>query len=66
MDIQVTGWSGFNYDTGLPRERLKEMLLHLAENDIRAMRFITSLVARAQGARAHGAPDASGLREALL
>ena len=31
-----TGWSGFNYDTGLPRERLKEMLLHLAENDIRA------------------------------
>jgi predicted amidohydrolase YtcJ len=32
-----TGWSGFNYDTGLPRERLKELLLRLAENDIRAI-----------------------------
>jgi predicted amidohydrolase YtcJ len=32
-----TGWSGFNYDTGLPRERLKEVLLHLAANDIRAI-----------------------------
>lgn len=32
-----TGWSGFNYDTGLPRERLKEVLLQLAANDIRAI-----------------------------
>ncbi len=32
-----TGWAGFNYDTGLPRERLKELLLHLASNDIRAI-----------------------------
>ncbi len=32
-----TGWSGFNYDTGLPRARLKEVLLHLAANDIRAI-----------------------------
>jgi predicted amidohydrolase YtcJ len=32
-----TGWSGFNYDTGLPRERLKEVLLHCAANDIRAI-----------------------------
>jgi transposase len=29
------------------------------------LRFITSLVARGPGTRAHGAPDASGLREAL-
>jgi predicted amidohydrolase YtcJ len=32
-----TGWAGFNYDTGLPRERIKELLLHLAANDIRAI-----------------------------
>jgi predicted amidohydrolase YtcJ len=32
-----TGWAGFNYDTGLPREQLKELLLHLASNDIRAI-----------------------------
>ena len=32
-----TGWAGFNYDTGLSRERLKELLLHLAANDIRAI-----------------------------
>jgi predicted amidohydrolase YtcJ len=32
-----TGWAGFNYDTGLPRERLKEVLLHCAANDIRAV-----------------------------
>jgi len=32
-----TGWAGFNYDTGLPRERLKEVLLHCAANDIRAI-----------------------------
>jgi predicted amidohydrolase YtcJ len=32
-----TGWAGFNYDTGLPRERLKEVLKHCAEYDIRAV-----------------------------
>jgi predicted amidohydrolase YtcJ len=32
-----TGWSGFNYDTGLPRERVKEVMLHCAANDIRAI-----------------------------
>ena len=32
-----TGWAGFNYDTGLPRERVKEVLLHCAANDIRAV-----------------------------
>ena len=32
-----TGWAGFNYDTGLPRARAKEVLLHCAANDIRAI-----------------------------
>ena len=32
-----TGWAGFNYDFGMPRERLKEVLLHCAANDIRAV-----------------------------
>lgn len=31
-----TGWAGFNSNHGLPRERLLELLLHCAENDIRA------------------------------
>ena len=33
----ATGWAGFNYDTGMSRERLKELLIHCAENDIRAV-----------------------------
>ncbi|MCC7485019.1 MAG: amidohydrolase [Burkholderiales bacterium] len=32
-----TGWAGFNYDTGMPRERLKELLLACAAHDIRAI-----------------------------
>ncbi len=32
-----TGWAGFNYDTGQPRERVKEVMLHCAQNDIRAV-----------------------------
>lgn len=32
-----TGWAGFNYDTGMPPERLKEVLIHCARNDIRAV-----------------------------
>jgi predicted amidohydrolase YtcJ len=32
-----TGWAGFNYDTGLPRERVKDLLIHCARNDIRAV-----------------------------
>jgi predicted amidohydrolase YtcJ len=32
-----TGWAGFNYDTGLPRERLKDVLVQCARNDIRAV-----------------------------
>ncbi|HEY3458897.1 MAG TPA: amidohydrolase [Bryobacteraceae bacterium] len=32
-----TGWAGFNYDTGMPRERLKELALECARNDIRVV-----------------------------
>jgi predicted amidohydrolase YtcJ len=32
-----TGWAGFNYAHGLPRSRAKELLLHCAANDIRAV-----------------------------
>lgn len=32
-----TGWAGFNYDTGLPRDTVKELLLACAHNDIRAV-----------------------------
>jgi predicted amidohydrolase YtcJ len=32
-----TGWSGFNYDTGLPPQRLEELLLLCAHHDIRAI-----------------------------
>jgi predicted amidohydrolase YtcJ len=32
-----TGWAGFNYDAGLPREQVKSVLLHCAKNDIRAV-----------------------------
>jgi predicted amidohydrolase YtcJ len=30
-----TGWAGFNYDTGLPPEQLKDLALECARNDIR-------------------------------
>jgi hypothetical protein len=32
-----TGWAGFNYDAGLPRDQVKSLLLHCAKNDIRAV-----------------------------
>jgi predicted amidohydrolase YtcJ len=32
-----TGWAGFNYDSGLPRSRVKELLLNCARYDIRAV-----------------------------
>lgn len=32
-----TGWSGFNYDHGLARDKLKAVLLAAAKNDIRAV-----------------------------
>ncbi len=30
-----TGWAGFNSSHGLPRDKVKELLLHCAKNDIR-------------------------------
>ena len=30
-----TGWAGFHYDAGLPRAKLKEVLIAAARNDIR-------------------------------
>ena len=32
-----TGWAGFNSSHGLPRDKFMELLLHCAENDIRAV-----------------------------
>ena len=32
-----TGWAGFNYAAGLPRDQLKEVLLRCAANDIRVV-----------------------------
>ena len=32
-----TGWAGFNYDTALPRARVKDVLIQCARNDIRAI-----------------------------
>ena len=32
-----TGWAGFNSSHGLPRAQVKELLLHCAANDIRAV-----------------------------
>src|SRR5262245_42872510 len=32
-----TGWAGFNYDAGLPRDQVKDLLLQCAKHDIRAV-----------------------------
>jgi len=32
-----TGWAGFNYATGLPRDQVRQVLRHCAANDIRAV-----------------------------
>jgi predicted amidohydrolase YtcJ len=32
-----TGWAGFNSNHGLPRDQAKELLIHCAKNDIRAV-----------------------------
>lgn len=39
-----TGWAGFNYDAGLPRERLKEVLVEAARNDIRVCGIVPDLL----------------------
>lgn len=33
--LPYTGWAGFHYDTALPRERMKELLVAFARNGIR-------------------------------
>ena len=35
-----TGWAGFNYDHGLPREQAKEVIAALRANDIRAVMLL--------------------------
>src|SRR5262245_50562453 len=32
-----TGWDGFNYDAGLPRDQVKDLLLQCVRHDIRAV-----------------------------
>ena len=32
-----TGWAGFYYDSGLPRDRAKDVLVHCARNNVRAV-----------------------------
>ncbi len=39
-----TGWAGFNYDTGLSREKVKELLLACAYNDIRAVAIWPAMI----------------------
>ncbi len=39
-----TGWAGFHYDAGLPRDRLKEVLLEAARNGIRAVGLTIDLI----------------------
>ncbi len=35
--LPYTGWAGFNYDTALQRERMLELLMACAQNEIRAV-----------------------------
>jgi predicted amidohydrolase YtcJ len=37
MAAPYTGWAGFNYANGLPRDQLKDVLVRCAANDIRAV-----------------------------
>jgi predicted amidohydrolase YtcJ len=37
MAAPYTGWAGFNYANGLPRDQLKDVLVRCATNDIRAV-----------------------------
>jgi predicted amidohydrolase YtcJ len=39
-----TGWAGFHYDAGLPRDRLKEVLLEAARQDIRCVGLTPDLI----------------------
>jgi predicted amidohydrolase YtcJ len=37
MTAPYTGWAGFNYPSGLPRDQLRDVLVRCAKNDIRAV-----------------------------
>jgi len=39
-----TGWAGFNFDSALPRDRLREVLLAAARSDIRVASFTKDLL----------------------
>jgi len=39
-----TGWAGFNYDAGLPRERLRDVMIEAARNDIRCVGLTADLI----------------------
>lgn len=39
-----TGWAGFHYDAGLPRDRLREVLLEAARQDIRCVGLTPDLL----------------------
>ena len=39
-----TGWAGFNYDTGLTRDQVKELLLACAHNDIRVVAIWPNMI----------------------
>lgn len=39
-----TGWAGFNYDTGLSRDKVKELLLACAYNDIRVVAIWPNMI----------------------
>jgi predicted amidohydrolase YtcJ len=39
-----TGWAGFNYDTGLPRDKVKELLRACAYNDIRVVAIWPNMI----------------------
>jgi predicted amidohydrolase YtcJ len=39
-----TGWAGFYYDSGLPRERLKQVLIAAANEDIRCVGLTADLI----------------------
>jgi hypothetical protein len=39
-----TGWAGFNFDAGLPRAKLKDMMIEAARNDIRCIGLTPDLL----------------------
>jgi hypothetical protein len=39
-----TGWAGFNYDSGLPRARLREVMIEAARNGIRCVGLTPDLI----------------------